>query len=71
MSLHQFYFDAIIYNRENPCLRYGQAMFNHLAVVRPDLAEMVRGTNCDPFHCVSPTQGAFNRFTNFIEKCWY
>jgi hypothetical protein len=71
MSLHQFYVGVIAYKSANPFQRYGQAMFNHLVTVRPDLAEMVRGTNCDPFYCLSQTEPRFDKFTNFIEKCWY
>lgn len=36
-------------NRKNGW-RAGQAVFNLLYVVRPDLAEMVRGSDFDPFH---------------------
>lgn len=31
-------------------LRAGQAAFNVLGLVRPDLAERVRGTELDPFY---------------------
>jgi hypothetical protein len=30
--------------------RYGQALFNLLAIVRPALSERVRGSNIDPFY---------------------
>jgi hypothetical protein len=30
--------------------RYGQALFNLLAMERPDIAEKVRGTTLDPFY---------------------
>jgi hypothetical protein len=33
-----------------PERRYGQTAFNVLYVLRPDLAEEVRGTSLDPFH---------------------
>lgn len=29
--------------------RIGQAVFNHLYSVRPDIADKIRGTNFDPF----------------------
>jgi len=50
MSLHQFYVGVKEYKSANVFQRYGQAMFNYLRIVRPELAEMVRGTNCDPFY---------------------
>lgn len=31
-------------------LRAGQALFNALLLVRPDLAEEIRGTDLDPFY---------------------
>lgn len=30
--------------------RYGQALFNALAMHRPDIAERLRGTRLDPFY---------------------
>lgn len=33
--------------------RYGQAVFNYLYRVRPDLADRLRATNLDPFHKTS------------------
>lgn len=30
--------------------RYGQVLFNALLAVRPELAELVRGSNLDPFY---------------------
>jgi hypothetical protein len=70
VSLHKFYFDSIVYCRQTG-QRYGQGMFNHLLEVRPELAEAVRGTNRDPFHCVSPTDPRFDRFVEYIESEWY
>lgn len=31
-------------------VRYGQHWFNVLRAIRPDLAELVRATQLDPFH---------------------
>lgn len=36
--------------QENPSWRYGQAFFNCLNSIRPQLAETIRGTRLDPFH---------------------
>lgn len=30
--------------------RLGQAVFNYLYIVRPDIANQIRGTEYDPFH---------------------
>jgi hypothetical protein len=70
ISLHKFYFDALVLNRKNPSWRYGQAMLNHLANVRPDLFEQVCGTNNDPFYCSSPMDECFDNFIKFIEENW-
>lgn len=37
------------YFRDNPTQRRGQAYFNGLYEVRPELADEVRGTENDPF----------------------
>lgn len=37
-------------HRANPEWRYGQAAFNVLERLEPELAEEVRGTVLDPFH---------------------
>lgn len=39
-----------IVRKKNPSWRKGQAFFNVLADVRPDLSETIRGTDIDPFH---------------------
>ena len=69
LSLHQFYFDALTRARKTS-ERYGQAMFNHLAEVRPEMAEMVRGTKNDPFYVLSPTDARWDAFVEFIESNW-
>lgn len=35
----------------NPCLRFGQILFNELVEARLPLAEEMRGTSVDPFYC--------------------
>jgi hypothetical protein len=69
ISLHKFYFDAI----SRTCRtgeRYGQAMFNHLSEVRPELAEAVRGTEMDPFHVQRINDPRWDKFVEFIEMYW-
>lgn len=70
ISLHKFYFDAIVRARTNR-ERYGQAMFNHLCTVRPDLSELVRGTEHDPFHVSSLSDPRWDKFVEFIEANWF
>lgn len=69
-SLHKFYFDAISRARSKR-ERYGQAMFNHLVIVRPDLSERVRGTDMDPFYVEQLSHPDWDRFVKFIETNWY
>lgn len=70
LSLHKFYFDSITRAREKH-ERYGQALFNHLCVVRADLSGQVRGTmDKDPFYCTSPKDKRFDAFIAFIEENW-
>ena len=40
---------AAQYFRDND-ERMGQSYFNALSVIRPDLAELIRGTDCDAFY---------------------
>jgi hypothetical protein len=69
MSLHQFYFDAQARARKTG-ERYGQAMFNHLYEVRPDLSEQVRGQDTDPFYVERLSQPRWDRFVTFLEANW-
>ncbi len=47
-------------------IRYGQHYFNVLNVVRPDIANEIRGTKLDPFHrdSVSP------EVESFVARSW-
>jgi hypothetical protein len=47
--LHEFYEDAKS-RAESTDERFGQALFNLLHTVRPDLSEQIRGTDKDPFY---------------------
>ena len=46
--------------------RAGQAQFNLLVKVRPDLAEMVRGSDFDPFH----RDERLPEFYGFLARHW-
>lgn len=71
MNLHQFYFDVWTLWGRNKHLRIGQCLFNHLADVRPDLSEVIRGTEQDPFHAMSPTDPRYDSAIKFIESKWF
>lgn len=45
--------------------RVGQAAFNVLADLRPDLAEHVRGSNFDPFYA-DPLPHGHDKIANFL-----
>lgn len=68
-SLHDFYYSAqkiaALYGQ-----RYGQALFNRLCEVRPELAEQVRATDMDPFYVTMPQDPRLLRFIEFIEANW-
>jgi hypothetical protein len=50
-ELSRFILHEWDYAREHrPTERAGQAAFNALHTFRPDLADAIRGTGCDPFY---------------------
>lgn len=70
MNLHQFYYDAWQLAIKNDW-RLGQALFNHLDDVRPDLADAIRGTDNDPFYAESFTDPRYDAAIQFIERMWF
>lgn len=70
MNLHQFYFDSWILAKKMRW-RIGQALFNNLMDVRPELAEKLRGTKNDPFFSESPTDPRYDAAIKIIEKEWF
>jgi hypothetical protein len=69
MSLHEFCMNADRYARQYR-QRYGQALFNYLLDVRPDLAEKVRGTDSDPFYAYTENDARAKRFMEFLGVVW-
>lgn len=67
-SLIQFYSDVLV--RVNNKERYGQALFNTLQGVKPELAEKIRGGRLDPFYCKNPTDKVVEWFIEYIEIQW-
>ena len=71
MTVDQFYVLAREAMVLNPSWRYGQALFNVLLEVRPDLAEQVRGTDKDPFYARGGTgDPRLIRFGEFVNANW-
>ncbi len=71
LSLHQFYAGIKERISKNPNERYGQAAFNYLCEVRPDLSERVRTTVMDPFYIRTTDDPRWVKFVKFIETEWY
>ena len=46
--------------------RSGQALFNLLARIRPDISEMLRGSDMDPFH----RDERLPDFYDFVARHW-
>ena len=69
LNLHTFYFDAGLRARLKG-ERDGQALFNHLHEVRPDLSEQIRATDKDPFYVESFSGPIVDRFKAFLEANW-
>lgn len=51
-------------------LRTGQVLFNHLYEVRQDLADQIRGTDCDPFYAEDTLDQRFVRALEFLDQNW-
>lgn len=67
MSYAQFTINAIMYFGENRReQRFGQAVFNYLHHVRPDVADKLRASELDPFHSNSVPQPVWT----FIHENW-
>lgn len=64
MTLAEYWAKVDEYNLQNPQQRQGQAAFNVLMMVRPDLSEQIRGTRLDPFYKMSTD------FMDFITENW-
>lgn len=65
MTLEEFYIAASD-RKQRTGERYGQALFNLLAEVRPDLADLIRSTDKDPYFCEDVVYGGDQRMEDFI-----
>ncbi len=50
--------------------RYGQAAFNLLCEVRPDLSEKIRGTENDPFYLERARGAKWEAFVSYLTDNW-
>ena len=66
MSTEEFKRGAQRYRDAHPAQRSGQAWFNYLHQVRPELADLVRGGDSDPFH----DDRRLGYFLRFVETAW-
>lgn len=71
MQLHEFYAAVTDYREKYPEQRAGQALFNVLHDVRPDISEAIRGTSMDPFHAPSTAHPSYTAAVRYIESKWY
>lgn len=51
---------------QHPAERIGQAAFNALHAIRPDLSERIRGGEADPFH----NDQRLTIFYKFLQENW-
>jgi hypothetical protein len=65
-TVNEFLIAYVRASEENPLWRSGQACFNALLEVRPDLAERMRGTDADPFY----VQGRVGEALAWIADNW-
>lgn len=70
MDEYRYWQEVVKAYHNNPNWRYGQAAFNVLADVRPDLAEKIRGEDCDPFYLDRSTGEVWVRFREYIKRNW-
>lgn len=67
MTFTEFIMNSATYFEKNKKeQRYGQALYNYLAKVRPDIAGEIMGTSVDPFHRTSVSDEVWT----FIRSRW-
>ncbi len=71
MILAQFIVDTWVKWRESKMdQRWGQFVFNELYAIRPDIADAIRGTICDPFYANDNNDPRVHRFWAAVEQYW-
>jgi len=71
MELWEFYYEVGKKMADNPEWRHGQAMYNVLAEVRPDLKDKIRkGDGPDPFHYQNGEKMMLTEFDKWLDENW-
>ena len=75
MLLDEYWNQVLKTYKANPNWRYGQAAFNVLYEVRPDLSEKVQGdtdseTGKDPFHLQTTNCPNWHNYVAFLKENW-
>lgn len=69
MLLSEFYVVVSKRQQTNKYERYGQALFNALDQIRPDLAARIVATDLDPFYR-SDSKGMDSALANWLWENW-
>lgn len=69
-SLADYWKGVLAYAEKHPAQRYGQAAFNYLDQVRPDLSGQVRGSTVDPFYVSASDHPVMVNFSAFLQLNW-
>lgn len=67
MDVQKFLEKVETYRQQNPQWRYGQALFNTLSMHNPVIADMVRGSQFDPYY-VEEDSTTINLFLEYIQN---
>ncbi len=70
MDIEDFFAEVRKAQIMHPEWRAGQTLFNVLYEHRPDLAEQIRGTQFDPFHCRTALQDTYTNALSLIQHNW-
>jgi hypothetical protein len=70
MKLNEYWQNVETMKKTYPYMRPGQAAFDVLANMRPDLAEKAIYYCIDPFYIHNTNDGAYRRFVAFVKNNW-
>lgn len=72
MKRDEYWHKVVTSSIEHPEWRYGQAAFNVLDAVRPELAKQVVATDLDPFYIEDIHRDLFKwrKFVDFVQENW-
>ena len=73
MTIDEFWVGVERYKSLHTNQRIGQSVFNYLYLVKPDLADKVRGSHIDPFHVMDDDLHQslkYHSFQLWLENNW-